>query len=136
MTNFEYYGKQIKELASIGRTYAFTVGYELKDCDEIDCKQCQFSYHNTSNEDDNCSSEAVLWLYKEYEPKPIDWSAVEIDTKVMAATPGDSKCYRYHFAGIDKEGNPMVWSAGGTSWSTFIKKDAVKIMLPEGELDD
>ena len=43
---------------------------------------------------------------------------IKIDDKVNVWDKWDSKVYRGHFAGLSKDGLPMAWSEGKTSWTS------------------
>lgn len=48
--------------------------------------------------------------------RPIDWSKIEIDTKILVRDNDSEEWFRRHFAGV-KDGIVYAWGDGGTSWS-------------------
>lgn len=58
-----------------------------------------------------------LMELNEWKPyvKPVDWTKVPIDTKVICTIPSGIQ-KRRHFAGI-VDGKPATWFDGATSWS-------------------
>lgn len=49
--------------------------------------------------------------------KPVDWTKVPIDTKVLCRDGDATPWFKRYFAGFEN-GIPRVWSNGRTSWST------------------
>lgn len=55
--------------------------------------------------------------YEKYE-KPVDWSKVEVDTKILVSDSRDDKSFvKRHFAKY-RDGIVWVWNDGGTSWTS------------------
>ncbi len=54
--------------------------------------------------------------------RPVDWSKVEIDTKVLVKDL--DVWYRRHFAGLSSTGKPMAFIGGRTSFTVTDKMHA------------
>ena len=90
------------------------------------CEACEF-YDDNLNE---CSSERVLWLLKEYEEPKVDWSKVPVDTKVLASFKGEEDLIPRYFAKYENN-KIYVWSYGKTSWSACDKDDCISVSYAE-----
>lgn len=62
MLNAEKYKESIKEF---GYTFALCKG-EIKDCQIVDCKSCEFG------ETSGCTAKKVKWLLEEYKSSPLN----------------------------------------------------------------
>ena len=101
MTNFEKYKKQIPELI-----YAR-------------CSECEFSKKKKEYAGLDCSGKMLLWLYEEYQEPTIDWSKVEVDTKILVSQDGD-RWLKGHFAKYEDD-EVCAWGKGQTSWTSTIQ---------------
>lgn len=108
MTNFE---KHKEDLTHYGIGMCANINGKVAECGPGKCKKCDFGNA------EECDIERTKWLYEEAVEKPIDWSKVPIDTKVLIARRGGAKAKRY-FAGVDVNGVPCYYSCGATSWSS------------------
>ena len=117
MTNFEKYKKQMEEyVSSNSGSNPAVVGSKVINCRDVRCSECEFSKKKREYVGLDCFSKLLLWLYEEYHEPAVDWSKVEVDTKVLVSDDGEQWHKRY-FA---KYENGMVycWNNGATSWTT------------------
>lgn len=85
---------------------------EIVCCGDTHCNECLFQ----GSEDANCSQKAFKWADEEYIEPEIDWSKVPVDTPVLVSH-NKKLWYNRYFAGINFNGDPVVYSDGRTSWS-------------------
>lgn len=112
MTNFEYYKDFFLEaLKEGGRCNIGLVKGEPKQCNDIDCDQCDF--HGP-----NCTAELKDWFKEEYEEQTVDWSKVPVDTKIWVRDYTKETWLPMHFAKYDEKINKVfAWLGGGSSWT-------------------
>lgn len=114
MTNYEYQKKEIDAISKIGHDIAVDSNTnQVRDCDDLECEDCLFDTPAVRN---TCQANAMRWAASEYKEPGIDWSKVPIDTPVLVSENGADWCYRY-FAGVNDDGEPLVYPNGCTSWS-------------------
>lgn len=115
MTNYEHYKEQMERIARLGRSVAMnaTTG-EIVCCCDINCNECLFQ----GSEDANCSQKAFKWADEEYKEPEVDWTKVPIDAPVLVSDAGVNCWSRRYFAGVSKQGEPLVYPNGKTSWSS------------------
>ena len=46
------------------------------------------------------------------------WKSIEIDEKVLIKSSVSEEWIPAHYAGLTYDKKPMIWSLGGTSWTT------------------
>ena len=112
MTNFEKYKDLI--LDSIANGWGVGIDEytkQITNCFNVSCADCEFRSNGAS-----CAARLIKWLYEEYQEPEIDWSKVEVDTKVLVSDDGE-EWHKRHFARYE-EGIVYVWNYGGTSWTT------------------
>lgn len=112
MTNKEYYKEQIFEIACKGETIAFDeVEHKMVACDGIGCRSCKFGREG------NCRKQIQEWLEEEYaEDEDIDWSKVEVDTKILVRNDGDKEWEKRYFSKYEN-GKVYAFTNGLTSWT-------------------
>lgn len=112
MTNREYYKEQILDIACSGYSIALDrETHKLFPCVRMYCEDCIFS-NGVS-----CAYKLEAWCNSEY--IPIDWSKVDIDTKILVSNDGEFWQKRY-FAEY-KDGVVFAYANGCTSWSNEYK---------------
>lgn len=113
MTNYEKYKDKIDKIWESGDIACFTKNGEIKHCYEITCPECEF------NGEEGCSLNSKKWLVSEYKDpaENVDWSKVPIDTPVLVREYETDKWIPRYFAGINGDGNVIVFENGATSWS-------------------
>lgn len=95
MTNFEKWKDEILKLAKNNRIFAVDKrDMSVYDCENISCCECTFQDGSY-----DCNNERIMWLYEEYQEPPVDWSKVEVDTKVLVSDSGNHWSKRYFFLG-------------------------------------
>lgn len=112
MTNREAYKDKLDGMLAM--ILAVSKGKPVPCEDTEDCRECDFYGKCTEKED-----VALNWLNAEYQEPSVDWSKVPIDTPVLASTDG-RYWSRQYFAGVDDDGNPGIFYAGATSWSSCL----------------
>lgn len=135
MTNYEHYKEQIEWITRLGRRVAMnaTTG-EIVCCGDTNCNECLFQ----GSEDANCSQKAFKWADEEYKEPEVDWTKVPIDAPVLVSDAGVNCWSRRYFAGVSKQGEPLVYPNGKTSWSSesFHRPETWSyIKLAEAELE-
>lgn len=96
MLNVEYWKEELARLRSERELFAVKNGVPCA-CDEIECKDCDFSRHP-------CGTKAIKWLYEEHgEPEidwdnDIDWRRVPMDTEVLVKSYGSDDFSLARFA--------------------------------------
>ncbi len=135
MTNYEHYKEQIEWITRLGRRVAMnaTTG-EIVCCGDTHCNECLFQ----GSEVANCSQKAFKWADEEYKEPEVDWSKVPIDTPILVSDAGVNCWSRRYFAGVSKQGEPLVYPNGKTSWSSesFHRPETWSyIKLAEAELE-
>lgn len=117
MTNFEKYQKEIPELIYNTKDPSLAVvGSKVINCRDARCSECEFSKKKKKYVGISCFGKLLVWLCEEYQESPVDWSKVEVDTKVLVSDDGED-WHKRHFARYE-EGMVYVWGYGGTSWTT------------------
>lgn len=113
MTNYEKYKDKIDKIWESGDIACFTKNGEIKPCYEITCPECEF------NGEEGCSLNSKKWLVSEYKDpaENVDWSKVPVDTPVLVRDYETDKWMPRYFAGINEDGNVIVFDSGATSWS-------------------
>lgn len=84
-------------------------------------------YLNGENIKKRYSFRAILLLNFE---EMVDWSKVEIDTKVLITKPTSPNTERAYFAGIEN-GMPAVFSGGCTSFTVYQELGDSPVFIPE-----
>lgn len=113
MTNKEYYKEQILEIACNGDSIAYDKkNNELVPCSNITCSDCLFRNDN----DGNCYDIVKAWCEKEYVEHYVDWSTVEVDTKIYVKDYADDKWLPRYFSKYEN-GKVFTFTNGCTSWS-------------------
>lgn len=129
MKNKERYVDEIMDIVTSSRLAVLAKTNKPCGCHQIACSDCLFG----EILDKDCFEEAKKWLEEEYEPR-VDWSRVEVDTKILVSLDGKNWLKR-HFA---KYENNVVyaWADGRDSWTTWSKDNVFKCdyaKLYEGE---
>ena len=115
MTNYEKYKKETNIIFDMNSIVAVDRGTNrLSTCRNLKCEDCLFFYKY--NDDTPCTLSSVRWLFAEYTEPEIDWSKVPVDTPVLVSH-NKKLWYNRYFAGINSNGDPVVYSDGRTSWS-------------------
>lgn len=95
----------------------------LKDDDDFECAEsCPLSYEN-NGKNTACGSFILNFPEEAQEvisnwKKPIDWSTIPIDTKILVRDTEGSKWVRAYFAGY-KDGKIYAFDSGATSWTVY-----------------
>lgn len=117
MTNFEWMLENDKDLVKsliLGNPLAKESG-KLTTCSCMSCTRCDW-YEECGDYDYNYLRK---WLDEEYK-EPSFYDDWEIDDKIEVSN--DKIIWvKRHFAGIDANGDILVWSDGSTSWTTISK---------------
>lgn len=112
MTNKEYYKEQIFEIACQGDSIAFDEKTnEMVGCTYLGCINCKFSGQG------GCRTAMQKWLDEEY-VEGIDWSKVEVDTKILVRDSQDGKWIKRHFAKYE-DGKVYAFNGGYSSWTNM-----------------
>lgn len=115
MTNREKYKEEILNIACTGSSIAVTKEGKVVACADMDCVDCEFFGSKL-----NCEEICIKWCESEYvEPPvepPVDWSKVEVDTKVLVRDNEDNPWLKRYFAKCIN-GRVYTWSNGKTSWN-------------------
>lgn len=92
------------------------------DCMHVDCVKCPLS-HNNNKVEELCNDfeknypDKALEIVMEYEPK-VDWSKVEVDTRVLVRDKEDDNWDKRYFAKYEN-GIIWAWNDGKTSFTSF-----------------
>lgn len=136
MTNYENQKTEIDEI--LERNLWFGVEEETKKvapCPQMSCFECLFHDERDSW---YCGLRSMKWLVSEYKEPEVDWSKVPIDTPILVSDAGVNCWSRRYFAGVSKQGEPLVYPNGKTSWSSesFHRPETWSyIKLAEAELE-
>ena len=116
MTNKEYYKDKIFEIACQGCLVAFNESTnEMVGCDNsLSCDNCKFCKFKWS--EGGCRKALQEWLEEEYKEPPVDWTKVEVDTKILVKDSLSGKWYKRYFAKYEG-GVVHTFIDGATSWS-------------------
>ncbi len=117
----------ISEMIEISNKYLDKLGVKDGSCAQIDCTECVFFYEDYSGHFLKCAIEKrgfpdivtlneMLSKAEEYIGK-IDWTKVEVDTKILVRSSVGGKWYKKHFAKY-KDEKVYAFSNGGTSFSS------------------
>lgn len=119
MLNIEYYKYKLIELGIINPNKLAVIEEQPRICNNsIMCDECLFNNFGFS-----CYSDALNWLFSEYEEPEVDWSKVKIDTPILVKSEEKNFEYRRYFAKFE-DGKVYAWVNGGTSWTRT--NDAVR----------
>lgn len=111
MKNKEKYFDEIMDIVTFSRLAVSRENNKPFRCNQIECIDCLFREEVGGN----CRTTAKEWLESEYVPY-VDWSKVEVDTKVLVSD--DNKhWFKRHFAKYE-DGKIYAWRDGRTSWSS------------------
>jgi len=105
---------KITEL-EVGKEYSVW-GYEDKM--KIDKDGFLFFFSNSTKTWTNVGlayNDVLKMDFTEYE-EPVDWSKIEVDTKIMVKEHSKSEWYKRHFAKYENE-TIFAWSNSATSWT-------------------
>lgn len=111
MKNKEKYFDEIMDIVTLTRLAVSRESNKPFKCSQIKCSDCLFKEHSEKT----CRISAKEWLESEYVPY-VDWSKVEVDTKVLVSDDNEH-WHRRYFAEY-KDGKVVTWDIGKTSWST------------------
>lgn len=109
--------EMLKELVENGGMFEHHApGYTVIDYVKLTDSGIVFVNKKTDEIEQIFELDAII-LSNEWKPyvKPVDWTKVPIDTKVLCTIPSGIQ-QRRHFAGI-VDGKPATWFDGATSWS-------------------
>ena len=113
MINYEKHKCEIDAIRKKGHNKAVDrKTNKVVSCNCIKCDMCLFYTQGVYN---NCQANAMKWAASEYIEPEVDWSIVPVDTPVLISEDGVNWLRRY-FAGM-RDGKPLVYSNGATSWS-------------------
>ena len=112
MTNYEKYKGLIDEING-GIAVDIRTNKPVK-CAFLSCENCLF--HNKCR-----NAELLRWANSEYIEPPVDWTKVEVDTKILVSNKGTHWFHRY-FAKYEN-GKVYAWSGGATAWSAGSNDD-------------
>ena len=130
MTNFEKYGKQMLDFIDNNKVSApAIVNGKFVKCGNTNCSKCSLGKEEYNGV--YCENRMLLWLYEEYQEPTVDWSKVEVDTKVFVSDDGND-WYKRYFARYEN-GIVYCWDMGATSWTARITNDWNYAKLAEGE---
>lgn len=105
MKNYEKYADEIKEYNGDSICADFVEPYILKSinakCTNTSCVKCHLY--------------RTIWLMEEYEEPEVDWSKVEVDTKILVREHEDDKWCKRYFAKYE-DGKVYAWNNGTTGW--------------------
>lgn len=119
MKNKEIYVDEIMDIVTSSRLAVLAKTNKPCGCHQIACSDCLFG----EILDKDCFEEAKKWLEEEYEPR-VDWSKVEVDTKVLVSNNNENWLKRY-FSKYE-DGKVYAWHQGKTSWSVKSRFDVVQ----------
>lgn len=108
MTNFEKWKDKIFAIISDNDEVAFNDGVPCH-CSALICIECDF--HGM------CNKRRYEWLYAEYVEPKVDWSKVQIDTKILVRDRETEPWVRGHFAGVNEDGRVLAFEDGKSSWT-------------------
>lgn len=117
MKNKERYVDEIMDIVTSSRLAVLAKTNKPCGCHQIACSDCLFG----EILDKDCFEEAKEWLEEEYEPR-VDWSRVEVDTKILVS--GDNKHWEKRYFAKFENGIVFAWMDGRTSWSAENEFDA------------
>lgn len=123
MTNREKYGEQVLDLLSRDEGIALKDGKPAP-CGSTPCMECDLLETGCALRGTGFSSfEIAQWLNAEYKEPEVDWSKVEVDTKVMVRDTNAHEWVRRYFSHFDN-GTVYCFQFGATSWSNSKSLDA------------
>lgn len=112
VTMKEYMKKKKEMLDDLGRTNSVCGGINCKDCPlNLDSK-----YEVSCSEMELVNPDKALEIVMEYEPK-VDWSKIEVDTKVLVRDKEDNNWDKRYFAKYEN-GIIWAWNDGKTSFTS------------------
>lgn len=111
VTMKEYMKKKKEMLDDLGRI--------RNHCEGIECANCPLLFDGVTSchELEMTQTDFVLERVMEYEPK-VDWSKVEVDTKVLVRDKEDDNWDKRYFAKYEN-GIIWAWNDGKTSFTSF-----------------
>lgn len=124
VTMKEYMKKKKEMLDDLGRTQGV--------CESVNCNNCPYK-----NGDNDCmeiefsNPDKALEIVMEYKPK-VDWSKVEVDTKVLVRDRDDEEWERAYFAEYSND-KIYTFVNGKTSFTTNMVKERKYTKLYKGE---
>ena len=118
MKNKKKFKKELYNILSNGNILALDPDGKPISCRDIDCHQCKFFTGIGC-----CSIRRKIWLESDYVEPEIDWSNVPIDTKVLVKDFDNCEWIPRYFAGVDKNGHPLAWRGGCTSFTVNSNND-------------
>lgn len=132
MTNYEKYKDEIDKIWNEGKVISVTEDCKVTSCDKI-------SSYNECIFNEECDLKSQKWLVSEYKDpaEDVDWSKVPVDTPVLVRDYETDKWMPRYFAGINEDGNVIVFDSGATSWSDDGKNftlswEYAKLANPDG----
>lgn len=135
MTNYEKYKDEIESVWKDCLTGIALKDDKIKSCSDISCNECAFF----EGDGDCCDPNLQKWLVSEYKDpaEDVDWSKVPVDTLVLVRDYETDKWMPRYFAGINEDGNVIVFDSGATSWSDDGKNftlswEYAKLANPDG----
>lgn len=127
VTMKEYMKKKKEMLDDLGRTNSVCGGINCKDCPlNLDSK-----YEVSCSEMELVNPDKALEIVMEYEPK-VDWSKIEVDTKVLVRDRDDEEWERAYFAEYSND-KIYTFVNGKTSFTTNMAKERKYTKLYKGE---
>lgn len=112
MKNKKKFKKELYELLVNGDKLAVDSSGNPVSCDMITCNDCKLCPVIGF-----CPEKRKEWLESEYVEPEVDWSKVPIDTKVLVRDFEHDRWTPRYFAGVNKNGQFLVWVNGRTSFT-------------------
>ena len=110
MKNYEKYLDLVLEAAA--KFIAVDKNGNPCECSEISCNRCCFC----ADKHKECAEKALEWLKEEYVEPEVDWSKVEVDTKILVRDSEEAPWKPRHFACF-KDGNVFSYAGGASSFT-------------------
>ena len=112
MLNIEYYKEKLVKLGIIDLDKLAVIEEQPRICNNsIMCDECSFNNYGFS-----CCSDALNWLFSEYEEPEVDWSKVKVDTPILVKNMEKGEWAKRYFAKF-VDGKVYAWTDGATSWT-------------------
>lgn len=112
MKNKKKFKKELYNILVNGDGLALDQDGKPVTCYDIDCRQCKFFTSIGC-----CPKRRKEWLEAEYVEPEVDWTKVPIDTKVLVKDFDNDEWTPRYFAGVNKNGHPLAWADGKTSFT-------------------
>lgn len=124
MTNREKYKDEILELAVTHNTAGFSfLENKIIPCRHDSCNCCKFSSRMNSDLS-SCSKRFITWLNEEYVEPPVDWTKIQVDTKILVRDSENEEWCKRHFAKYEN-GGIYAFCVGRSSWTDEGDDDVV-----------